>query len=200
MTASSKGRYSPDHLSSMNSLPSLTEITDALPRVKPGLAKYCWLQAHLSKRDVSIDREFQRRFAGFYRVRRGAEWRRTFFDILQTHKTTGLTFSTALHQLARETGRVEASFASKLVASISPDEPVIDSVVLHNVGLRLPPPTSADRLDRIVRVHSQLASWYREQLASATGADLLRLFREYYPGTPVSDTKALDLVLWQIRQ
>lgn len=184
----------------MNALPHRSEIIAALPHVARGLEKYSWLQTQLPERDVSIDREFQRRFAGFYRVRRGSEWRRIYFDILQTHKSTGLTFSTALHQLARETGQVEASFASKLVASINPDEPVIDSVVLHNVGLQLPPPSAVDRLDRIVRVHAQLARWYKTQLGSSAGAALVRLFRECYPNAAITDTKALDLVLWQIRQ
>jgi len=183
----------------MNALPHSTQVLEALPRVAPGLEKYCWLQAHLHERDVSADREFQRRFAGFYRVRRGEAWRRTFFEILQNHKGTNLAFSTALGQLARATGRVEASFASKLVATINPDQPVIDSVVLRNVGLRLPPLGAADRLDRIVLVHSQLANWYGLQLGSPAGAEVIRLFREAYPSAPISDTKALDLVLWQIR-
>lgn len=183
----------------MNALPHSTQVLAALPRVAPGLAKYCWLQAHLFDRDVSVDREFQRRFAGFYRVRRGEAWRRAFFEILQNHKGTNLRFSNALGQLAVATGRVEASFASKLVATINPDQPVIDSVVLRNVGLRLPPPGAADRLDRIVLVHSRLANWYTQQLGSAAGAEVIRLFREAYPSALISDTKALDLVLWQIR-
>ena len=41
--------------------------------------------------------------------------------------------------------------------------------------------------------------WYREQLASAAGVNVVRLFREAYPDAHVSATKALDLVLWQIR-
>lgn len=183
----------------MNAIPDGSQVLRALPRVAPGLEKYCWLQAQLIGRDVSTDAEYQRRFAGFYRVRRGTAWRQAFFQALQNHKTGSLVFADALGLLADATGRVEASFASKLVATIDPHQPVIDSVVLQNVGLRLPPPSASDRLAQIVRVHAQLGSWYHEQLASAAGAKVVHLFREAYPNVQVSDTKALDLVLWQIR-
>jgi hypothetical protein len=183
----------------MNALPDSSQVLKALPRVAPGLQKYCWLQTHLESRDVSIDRDYQRRFAGFYRVRRSAPWRQVFFQMLETHKGKQLTFSDALKLLNDTTGRVEASFASKLVATIDPHEPVIDSVVLDNVGLRLPPQSASNRLERIVEVHTILASWYREQLGSTAGAKVVGLFREAYPDVQVTDTKALDLVLWQIR-
>jgi hypothetical protein len=47
-------------ISNMNELPNPDEILTALPRIRAGLDKYCWLQAHLGERDVSVDRQFQR--------------------------------------------------------------------------------------------------------------------------------------------
>jgi hypothetical protein len=47
-------------------------------------------------------------------------------------------------ELHRTTGRCEASFASKLSATIGPTMPVIDSVVLRNLNLRLPPSGSSN--------------------------------------------------------
>lgn len=183
----------------MKALPDSRQIAEALPRIAGGLVKYCWLQEHLGARDVSQDVEYQQRFAGFYRVRRGANWRRLFFDILQARKTTGLSFTEALRLLKESTGRVEASFASKLVATIDPNQPVIDTVVLRNVGLRLPAPSSTNRLGQAAKLHDQLAAWYREQLATDSGRLAVRLFRAAYPNATITDTKALDLVLWQIR-
>jgi hypothetical protein len=104
-----------------------------------------------------------------------------------------------LRLLHAATGKLEASFASKLVATIDPDQPVIDSMVIDNVGLRLPPRTATDRLDGIIRLHATLARWYREQLGCAAGVEIVSQFRKAYPAAPVTDTKALDLVLWQIR-
>jgi hypothetical protein len=184
----------------MNVLPSAAHIRQALPRVAVGLEKYCWLQEELLRRDVSLDPEYRRRFIGFYRVRRRTDWLRVFFDTLQARKTNGISFQEALEVLASETGRIEASFASKLVATIDPDQPVIDSIVLRNVGLRLPARTAKTRMADIVALHRQLGQWYKEQLSSEVGAAAVRAFRTAYPNAQITDTKLLDLVLWQIRK
>jgi hypothetical protein len=183
----------------MRELPDSKQVLAALPRVAPGLQKYCWLQSELPRRDVSRDTEFQRRFAGFYRVRRGTAWRHIYFDLLQSRKTSSVTFAEALRSLRDTTGKVEASFASKLVATIDPTQPVIDSIVFKNLGLTLPPRSAADRLEQLERMYALLSNWYREQVVSSGGRELIRLFRAAYPQAAVTDTKALDLVLWQIR-
>jgi DNA-binding SARP family transcriptional activator len=51
-----------------------TEVERALDRLAPGLEKYLWIMARVRRCDVSLDREFQRRYNGFYRVRHGAAW------------------------------------------------------------------------------------------------------------------------------
>ena len=58
-------------------------IDQALPRVLAGLQKYGWLQTELRRRDVSRDREYQKRFNGFYRVRRNAQWQQAFYTMLE---------------------------------------------------------------------------------------------------------------------
>ena len=110
------------------------QIERALPRVECGAGEYRQLQSELRDRDVSRDHDYQRRFVGFYRVRRDARWRDAFFQMLQSCKSQPLTIEAVLHRLHEATGQVEASFASKLVATINPNLPVIDSVVLRNLG------------------------------------------------------------------
>ncbi len=51
------------------------EIDAALPRVAVGLKKYVWLQAQRDTCDLRSDPEYRKRFNGFYRVRRGQDWR-----------------------------------------------------------------------------------------------------------------------------
>lgn len=77
---------------------------------------------------VASDRAFQRVFTAFYRVWRSGDWRAALFENLERAKASPICFGDALHQLREATGRVEASFASKLVATVDPDLPVIDSV------------------------------------------------------------------------
>lgn len=69
------------------------------------------------KLDVRADGEFQRMFNGFYRVRWNEGWRRVYFDMMERSKPRGIAFGAALRALRDRTGRLEASFASKLVAT-----------------------------------------------------------------------------------
>jgi len=104
-----------------------TQIEEALPRVARGLEQYLWLQEHRDSGDILTDTVFRRRFNGFYRVRRATKWQDKFYRLLQKKKAQPVTFGQALRALHRATGCYEASFASKLVATIRPEMPVIDS-------------------------------------------------------------------------
>src|SRR5207245_3969888 len=67
-------------------------------------------------------------------------WHRTKEDGWSTEssKAKGIEFPEALQEVNRRTGRVEASFASKLVATLDPSKPVIDKFVLAHFELSLP--------------------------------------------------------------
>lgn len=158
-----------------------------------------WLQNELLVRDISNDTEYRKRFGGFYRVRRNVQWRDAFFQILERGKSAPMSFGEALRALHAETGKVEASFASKLVATLDPAQPVIDSVVFKNLGLKLPAAASVDRFSEIQNLHRRLSEIYSDYLASESGRNLVKRFRESYPDAEVTETKMLDLVLWQSR-
>jgi hypothetical protein len=168
----------------------------------PGLLEtYGRLQAELRSRDVSRDPEYQTRYNGFYRLRRNAEWRKTFYTILERDKSKLPSFADVLRELHKETGRVEASFASKLVATIDPSKPVIDSIVLENLGYRLPSrrETISHRMEGIVDLHGRLVRRFSEYLTTETGRYLVRRFQESYPKVQLTEMKMLDLVLWRTR-
>lgn len=175
------------------------DVVDALPRIAPGLAKYQRIQARLHETDVREDRDFQRAFNGFYRVRRGADWQQVFYALLEQEKAHRRGFESVLRDLHAATGRHEASFASKLAASVNPALPVLDAFVLKNVGLRLPSAGRRDRLDAIVDVHAQVGRWYANALSSPYGKAAVQAFDAVYPDSGVTDLKKLDLVLWQMR-
>ncbi len=175
-------------------------IDRALPLVAIGLEKYLPLQAALATTEVAHDRDFQKRFNAFYRVRRGAAWQNEFDALLQQEKSSPRPYGMVLRALYESTGRVEASFASKLAATVDPNKPVIDAVVLRNVSLRLPPPGAIEaRLARVEVVYARLGQMFAEFLASDGGQYLVARFAEAYPGRPVTPVKMLDLVLWQTR-
>jgi hypothetical protein len=101
--------------------------------------------------------------------------------------------------LHRATGRYEASFASKLLATVRPEMPVIDSIVLRNLGLTAPRYNAPNRHSRLDRLHETLTLWFRAFLRTDTGRYLVKRFREEYPQARISKVKMLDLVLWQTR-
>jgi hypothetical protein len=176
------------------------QIEKALSRIAPSLKQYVWLQNNRDTSDLRNDPVFKKRFNHFYRVRRGPGWQAKFFDLLERKKQSpAVTFAEVLHALHQATGRYEASFASKLLATIRPDMPVIDSVVLRNVNLTLPRYNVSDRAARLEHLHETLASWFKTFLATETGCYLVRRFREEYPDAHISKVKMLDLVLWQTR-
>lgn len=148
------------------------------------------------KTNVALDLEYQRRFNAFYRVRRNPAWQATFYDLLQQSKSERLSFADVLRALHAATGRAEASFASKLVASVDPDLPVIDAFVLKNLGLRLPRPAPVEvRLAGIVELHERLRGIFSDYLDSDMGRHVVARFEASYPNSRVTRVKMLDLVL-----
>ena len=94
-------------------------------RNRTRLERYDRLQRSLLKVDVTSDRDFQSDFKSFYGVRRGTEWCESFFSILEREKNNpASSFREALAEIHGRTGRVEASFSSKLVATVDADRPV----------------------------------------------------------------------------
>jgi hypothetical protein len=168
--------------------------------VSVGLGKYCQLQAALAATDVAHDRAFQTGFNGFYRVRRNANWQSAFYTLFQQEKSEQQSFACVLRALHTATGRVEASFATKLVASIDPDQPVLDSFVLKNLGLRLSRAGSIDaRMVRIVELHESVRQIYIDYLDTDMGRYLTARFEQTYPDRHLTRVKMLDLILWQAR-
>lgn len=112
------------------------QIDSALGKLRKPVGTYSWLQRSLHSVNVAEDREFQRKFTGYYRVRfLKAAPRQKLFDLLEESKKLPAHFGSILEKLSAATGRMEESFASKLAATIDPNLPVIDSWVRDNLDL-----------------------------------------------------------------
>lgn len=175
------------------------QIEDALNRCGPGLEKYRWIMDRVHRGDVRLDADFQRTYNGFYRVRKAAPWRAVYFEMLERAKAQPMDFSGVLRGLYAGVGSVEASFASKLVATIDPTRPVWDRFVLRNFGLRKPYPYQDDQLGRTIRIYDELRRRSAALVGSAEGRRICDAFSARYPNAEVTDMKRIDLVLWQHR-
>jgi hypothetical protein len=101
--------------------------------------------------------------------------------------------------LGKATDSYEASFASKLLPTIEPSMPVVDSIVLGNLNLKLPWSNSKDRFAPDLHASLLTDRLFNEFLSTQNGKYLVHRFHAMYPHTNVTEIKMLDLVLWQTR-
>lgn len=168
---------------------------ETLNKIRQGLDKYRWLQTTFAEEGCR-GLDFQRKYKGFYRVRRGPDWCGPYFALMESARRDKLDFEAVLCRMAKQLGRIEASFASKLVATIDPRNPVIDRYVLKSFGLQLPRCNSERRKEEIVSIYKQLGKEYKNL---KLGAYIQKRFDKTFPRSGIKGLKKIDLVLWQIR-
>ena len=175
------------------------ELQKALNQLEHKMDTYIWLQRFVRLCDVSADKEFQRKFSVFYRVRRGSNWKEQYFSLMESSKLGGIDFPAALRELNRYWKQIEASFASKLVATLDPSKPVIDKFVLRYFGIRLTRSGTDARESRTIGLYRELCHKYCALMESPRGKQVREAFDRRYPNLEISELKKLDFVLWQLR-
>lgn len=179
-------------------------VLKRLKEVEPALEAYAYLQRSLSTCNVFANREFRTAFNGYYRMRqKPAAWYDGFFSILEREKhNQAVSFGSVLEEIYCETKRVEASFSSKLVATINANLPVWDRHVLDNLGLTAPPSgrDSAWRLRRCVESYSRIRDWTTTAIQQDAFEEWSQRFDAAFPQfRGFTAIKKLDLLLWQSR-
>jgi hypothetical protein len=180
------------------------QIDVSLKNLEAGLTKYLHIQKRfqeLTNKPLNDNTEFRKSFNGFYRVRqKPAAWYDAFYGLLDESRNQATDFATVLRSLHTLTNRYEASFASKLLATLNPHMPVFDSVVLTNLKAKLPYQNDPNRFQRICSLHDELSRCYKDYLHSEQGQYLVSQFKKAYPNVDITEVKMVDLVLWQARQ
>ena len=171
-------------------------------KLEAGLNKYKDIMYLLYEVDVSTDRSFQKMFNGFYRIRqKPAEFYKTLYSYLEAKKSTQVSFKSALTHLYDSQGKLESSFASKIAATINPNLPVWDSIVLKHLGLKTPGYNLSveERKNRIVEMYNSLQKFYSDFLKHKLSNKMIGDFDEKFPNNNISAIKKIDLILWQTR-
>lgn len=172
-------------------------------KLELGLKKYQYIMNQFStSENFTEDYYFQTKFKGFYRVRRNQDFCDVYFKFLNDHKVNeAITFGETLNHIYSKMNRVEASFASKLVATINPNLPVWDKEVLRNIGSELNKNyvKDSDRINACIEKYEAMKDWYNEKLTSDNGKDFVEKFDNRYPNTNLTNLKKIDLILWQTR-
>lgn len=177
------------------------DIAAAIDRARDGIDQYLEIMDTLHDVDVSRDKDFQRRFNHFYRIRqRSQEWYSAYYDLMEASKVTPPAFDDVLEHLRENLGRYEPSFSSKLVATVDPSKPVWDKYVLEHSGQKAPAYSSPRKFDRAKSIYRGIQEWYSQFLESPESRTMIDTFNELVPcHDRITDIKKVDLVLWQTR-
>ena len=163
------------------------------------LEQYTNIMEKANDVDISADVNFQRKFNYFYKVRRNSEWRATFYSLFEECKSvTPLTFEYVLRTLYERTGTMEMSFSSKLLATLNPDMPIWDSIVLSRLNLS---PSAAGsnekRLDSNIKKYQEIVDWYQDFLKTSKAQEFLSAFDSAFPEfAAITAVKKIDFWLW----
>ena len=101
----------------------IEKALDNLEKRAQDIQHYMNIMSKVKTVNVADDQDFQREFDFFYKVRRNAEWRKVFFEIFERKKKKNCFYKEIITELYEGTGQVEASFASKMLASYCTKEP-----------------------------------------------------------------------------
>ena len=172
----------------------------ALTKIDSGLKKYLSIMNEFHNVDVSNNLEFQRMYNGFYRLRqRTSDFYAEYYEYMEKNRDRNLTYPEVLTHFYNRFNRIEASFSSKLLATINPSMPVWDVYVLNNLGLKKPPYTSKNRLKETIALYEKICDWYAEFLKTDDAKFIINNFDNTYGDVKITEMKKVDLVLWQMR-
>ena len=168
------------------------------------LDAYAFTQDRLRQIDVSNDRQYQKTYNGFYRVRLPiTETYSTYYNLLEKNKNSKkVSLEYILNRLLEVTQRVETSFGSKLLATVNPHVAPLDSIVLKHLNLSLPKSAGqpkSSRIQQCVSVHNELVEKMNHLVTLPQFQELKKSFAVRFPGYTFTDMKILDLLLWQYR-
>ena len=161
-----------------------------------GMDEYTYLRDHLEPKNP----DFQRKYNSFYKIRRDQEWRNIYFSYFQKNKdNVNITFDEILDYLFKKTGNVEASFSSKMLATINPQMPIWDSYVLQFFGLKLEGESKEDRVQNAKELYRQIVEIENKMLADAKVKKEIKQFQSFFQKYNIPENKALDYMIWGYR-
>ena len=167
----------------------------------------------LSK-DVSTDKAYQKNYVAYYKVRRDEEWLKEYFRFMQEkfkEKEEGeVTFKEILEHISKvphkgQDGKaiysVEASFASKMLATIYPEKyPIWDSQVSKMLGLSVPSYKGTDdKIQKYTEIYEKLTGAIQKYIQSDGGKEHIKEFDRHFPEyKDLSPYKKIDFYLWTL--
>ncbi|MGL5380095.1 hypothetical protein [Clostridium sp.] len=180
---------------------TLHDVSRSLDRkeMKIGVTKYIYIMNIFNDINVSTDNTFKTVYIDFYKlgVNTNENFLNKYFILLEDDKTNSLEFIDALRYLYKYSKKVHASFASKLLATVNPELPIIDKFIRNH--LELEAYFGVSNIDKIIEQYYEIVEIYRCFLNTNQSKEWIRLFDEKFPYNNITPIKKIDFILWQIR-
>ena len=179
----------------------LDAALEELQGKKTGMDAYSEIMDTFRDTDISTDAQFRKCFTCFYKVRRNAAWRQFFYRYFEEIKNReNVEFAEIITKIYEETGRVEASFSSKLLATLDSNMPIIDRLVLEKLGQKMSGKSAEEKLARAIAIHGQLVQWYQAFLETEEAQRYIGQFDVHFPEhRGFSATKKIGFLIWADR-
>lgn len=164
------------------------------------LSRYAYIMQTVDKVNVEFDRDFQKAFNGFYKVRLpDTSYYKGFYQVFEHSKIIrdNLTYGMILDGLYPITGRVEASFASKILATLNINQPIWDSRVLKYLDVELSGKTDEEKLDSAKMLYSEIEKLYNKYMRTEEAKKNIAVFDNLLPDYAwISNVKKIDYMMW----
>ena len=150
--------------------------------------------------NVAIDKYYMTCFDRFYVVRRGLDWRTCYFEYFNSNKTRDdITFKEIITHMYKLTGNIEASFSSKMLATINPNMPIWDQYVLNKLKLKLVGKTKEEKLTNAIVLYDKIILWYKNFKNTEEYNECIEWFNTNLPSySKINDVKKIDFILWGV--
>ena len=165
-----------------------------------GLDDYKYIQDNYLKlniSEISENNDFQKKFNHFYKVRRNENWRKVYYKYFETVKDNkNVTFSEILEYLNKNlpNNPIEASFASKMLATINPEKPIWDQFVVEKLNIKVPNKRTIGNSTEIYeKIERRINDLVKEN------GETIEKFKEEFGEYELKDVKIIDFILWNDR-
>ena len=172
-----------------------------------GIDKYIDIMNIIKDKNINIASkenltsiEFRKKFNSFYRIRRNMEWQNYYYDFFQKNKNNkNITFDEILDYMYKShTKTIEPSFCSKMLATINPNMPIWDSIVLKNLNIKIEE-NNNNKLENIKDTYKKLIEEINKKLEDEDIKQTIKEFKDFFPELNLTDVKILDFILWSNR-
>lgn len=159
--------------------------------------KYAEIMRRFGKEEIFTSKDLRRTFNGFYRIRRNVAWQDEYYSYMDAMRGKSVSFEDILRYMYKKTGRIEASFSSKLFATLCPEQPIWDKFVLINFGLKLKGTEAEEKISNAVKIYSEIEKRYSDCLKTEKAREAIEYFDKKLPEYSwISSVKKVDFLIW----